>query len=154
MIPWTGAHQAPLSLGFSRPDYWNGLPCPPPGDLLNPGIKPRSPLLQADALLSEPPGKPLLWVKILLKSSSRWTHTEGKLNLARSPGQVPNHVPIALSPKTSPAGGPSPWHQHFMEGSRHSLTFGSQVSLLYPMPSESLQAQAAQKNPSMPRPGP
>ena len=56
--PMDCSPQAPLSLGFSRPDYWNGLPCPPPGDLLNPGIKPRSPLLQADALLSEPPGKP------------------------------------------------------------------------------------------------
>lgn len=79
---------------------------------------------------------------------------EGKLNPARSPDQVPNDVPRALSPETSPAGGPSLWHQHFMEGSRHSLTFGSQVSLLYPMPSESLQAQSAQKNPSIPRPGP
>ena len=44
--------------GFSRQDYWSGLPCPPPGHLSNPGIKPRSPVLQADSLLSEPPGKP------------------------------------------------------------------------------------------------
>ena len=36
---WTVAHQAPLSMGFSRQEYWSGLPCPPPGDLLNPGIK-------------------------------------------------------------------------------------------------------------------
>ena len=43
--------------GFSRQEYWSGLPCPPPEDLPNPGIKPRSPLLQADSLLSEPPGK-------------------------------------------------------------------------------------------------
>ena len=53
--PWT-AHQAPLSMGFSRQEYWSGLPFPPPGDLPNPGIKPRSPALQADALTSEPPG--------------------------------------------------------------------------------------------------
>ena len=57
--PWTVAHQAPLSMGFSRREYWSGLPFPSPGDLPNPGIKPGSPALQADALSSEPPGKPL-----------------------------------------------------------------------------------------------
>jgi len=56
--PWSIAHQAPLSMGFSRQEYWSGLPFPSPGDLPNPGIKPRSPTLQADALTSEPPGKP------------------------------------------------------------------------------------------------
>ena len=55
---WTVAHQAPLSMGFSRQEYWSGLPFPFPGDLPNPGIEPRSPALQADALTSEPPGKP------------------------------------------------------------------------------------------------
>ena len=40
--PWTLAHQAPLSMGFSRQEYWSGLPCPPPGDLPYPGIKPAS----------------------------------------------------------------------------------------------------------------
>ena len=45
-------------LGFSRQEYWSGLPCPPPGDLPNPGIEPRSPTLQADSSPSEPPGKP------------------------------------------------------------------------------------------------
>ena len=44
--------------GFSRQEYWSGLPCLPPGDLPNPGIRPRSPILQADSLLSEPPRKP------------------------------------------------------------------------------------------------
>ena len=44
--------------GFSRPEYWSRLPCPPPGDLTNPGIKPRSPTLQADSLPSKPSGKP------------------------------------------------------------------------------------------------
>ena len=43
--------------GFSRQEYWSGLPCPPPGDLLNPGIEPRSPALQVDSLPSEPPGE-------------------------------------------------------------------------------------------------
>ena len=56
--PWTIAHQAPLSMGFSRQEYWSGLPCPPPGDLPHPGIEPRSPALQADSLTAEPPGKP------------------------------------------------------------------------------------------------
>ena len=54
---WTVAHQTPPSMGFSRLEYWNGLPFPSPGDLPDPGIKPRSPTLQADALTSEPPGK-------------------------------------------------------------------------------------------------
>ena len=58
LTPWTVARQAPLFMGFSRQEYWSGLPCPPPGDLPNPGIKPRSPTLQADSLQSEPPGKP------------------------------------------------------------------------------------------------
>ena len=52
--PWTVAHQALLSMGFSRQGYWSGLPFPSPGDLLNPGIEPGSPALQADSLLSEP----------------------------------------------------------------------------------------------------
>ena len=56
--PWTVAYQAPLSMGFSRQEYWSGLPFPSPGDLPNPGIEPRPPALQADALPSEPPGKP------------------------------------------------------------------------------------------------
>ena len=50
---WTVAYQAPPSIGFSRQEYWNGLPLPSPGDLPNPGIEPRSPALQADALTSE-----------------------------------------------------------------------------------------------------
>ena len=48
---WTVARQAPLSMGFSQQEYWSGLPCLPPGDLPNPGTKPRSPALQADSLL-------------------------------------------------------------------------------------------------------
>ena len=53
--PWTVAHQSPPSMGFSRQEYWSGLPFPSPEDLPNPGIEPRSPALQADALTSEPP---------------------------------------------------------------------------------------------------
>ena len=50
--------QAPLIMGFTRQEYWSGLPVPSPRDLPNPGIEPRSPALQADSLASEPPGKP------------------------------------------------------------------------------------------------
>ena len=60
LTPWTIAHQTPLSTGFSRQEYWSGLPCPPPGDLPDPGIKPASPVspaLQVDSLSIEPPGK-------------------------------------------------------------------------------------------------
>ena len=54
--PWTVAYQAPPSVGFSRQEYWSGLPFPPPGDLPNPGIEPGSPALQADAVaFPEPP---------------------------------------------------------------------------------------------------
>ena len=54
---WAGylplSHRAPPSMGFSRQEYWSGLSCPPPGDLLNPGVKPRSPTLQAYSLPAE-----------------------------------------------------------------------------------------------------
>ena len=53
---WSVAHQTPLSKGFSRQEYWSGLPCPPPGNLLEPGIEPMSPALQAESLPMEPPG--------------------------------------------------------------------------------------------------
>ena len=52
VIPRTVVCQAPLSMGFSRQEYWSELPLPSPGDLTDPGIKPRSPVLQADSLLS------------------------------------------------------------------------------------------------------
>ena len=52
------AQQAPLSLGFSRQEYWMGLPFPSPGHLPDPGMEPVSPALQADSLLLAPPGKP------------------------------------------------------------------------------------------------
>ena len=57
VTPWTVAYQVPPSMGFSRQEYWSGAPFPSPGDLPDPGIEPGSPTWQADALLSEPPGK-------------------------------------------------------------------------------------------------
>ena len=56
--PGTVAHQAPLSMGFSRQEYWGGLPFPSPGDLPDPGIEPTSPELDEGLLPTEPPGKP------------------------------------------------------------------------------------------------
>ena len=53
VLTWTVACQAPLSMGFSRQEYWSGLPFPSPGDLSNPGIEPGSPALQADSLPTE-----------------------------------------------------------------------------------------------------
>ena len=57
--PWTVAHQAPLSMGFSRQEYWSGLPFPSPGDLLDPGIEPMSPALAGRFFTSESPGNSL-----------------------------------------------------------------------------------------------
>ena len=54
--PWTVAYQTPPSMGFPRREYWSGFPFPSPGDLPNPGMEPRSPVLQTDTLPSEPPG--------------------------------------------------------------------------------------------------
>ena len=67
--PWTVTYQAPLSMGFSRQEYWSGLPFPSPGDLPDPGVEPGSPALQANALNSEPPGKPYVGVFICKKNS-------------------------------------------------------------------------------------
>ena len=61
-ILWTVTLQALLSMGFSRQEYWNGLPCAPPGDLPNPGIEPGFPALQADSLPLVPPRKPIIVV--------------------------------------------------------------------------------------------
>ena len=69
--PWTVAHQAPLSMEFAGQDYWTGLPCPPPGDLPDPGFKPASlvsPALKVGSLPLVPPGKPLrMWIIQILK---------------------------------------------------------------------------------------
>ena len=60
--PWTVARQAPLSMGFSRQEYWSGLPFPSPGDLPDPGVEPKSPALQADSLLLTLEGSPYMCV--------------------------------------------------------------------------------------------
>ena len=78
--PWTVAHQAPPSMGFSRQEYWSGLPFPSPEDLPNPGIEPRSPALQADALTSEPP-----WIRVdELDSANHYIYHCGQESLRRN----------------------------------------------------------------------
>ena len=66
--PWTVARQAPLSVGFSRQEYWSGLPCPLPGDPPNPGIKPVSlkETWQAGSLLQWPPGNVLIYHRFVM----------------------------------------------------------------------------------------
>ena len=64
MTLWPIAHQATLSMGFFRQEYWNGLPFPSPGDLPDPGIKPESPALADGCFTPKPPGKPMTLGKI------------------------------------------------------------------------------------------
>ena len=61
--PWTAAHQASLSMGLPRQEYWSGLPFPPPRDLPDPGIEPVSPSLAGGFFTIEPPGLPYTTVK-------------------------------------------------------------------------------------------
>ena len=71
---WTVTLQAPLSMGFSRQEYWSGLPCTFPGNLCDPGIEPvspESPALQAYSLPIEPPGKPKIENVVVVQSPSR-----------------------------------------------------------------------------------
>ena len=85
-MPRTIAHQTPLPMAFSRPEYWSGLPCPSPGDLPNPRIEPMSPALQADSLSSEPPRKPCRGYYATYK-------TEGMGNRWQS--EYVEHLPMA-----------------------------------------------------------
>ena len=64
-LPWTVAHQAPLSMGFFRQKYWSGLPFPSPGNLPDAGIESGSPALQIDDLLTELLGKPLYYIYLV-----------------------------------------------------------------------------------------
>ena len=86
VTPWTVDHQAPPSMGFTKQEYWSGFPFPSPGYLPNPGIKPRSSTLQADALTSEPPGKPL-WELTQRKplEYKTWHHPTTSSTLCRMP---------------------------------------------------------------------
>ena len=73
--PWTVALQAPVSMGFSRQEYWSGLPFPPPGDLPDPEIKPQSTALQGESLPTELPGQPILFDKWIWIQLYGWRYT-------------------------------------------------------------------------------
>ena len=101
MTLWTTAHQAPLSVRFSRQENWSGLPIPPPGYLSDPGIKLTSPALQAGSLPSESPGRPgkppvnqLYSNNNKLKSLPTQQRMEGKSRRGVPPGGFPCHSPV------------------------------------------------------------
>ena len=74
VTPWIVTCQAPLSMEFSRQEYWSGLPFPPPGDLPNPGVKlvsPMSPVLAGGFFATETPGKPIYICITILKKTSK-----------------------------------------------------------------------------------
>ena len=83
---------------FSRPEYWSGQPFPSPGDLPNPGIKPRSSALQADSLLAEPPGKPKN-TGVGNPSLVQWIFLNQELNQLRSPTFQADSLPAKLPGK-------------------------------------------------------
>ena len=92
------AYQAPPSIGFSRQEYWRGLPFPSPADLPNAGIEPVSPALQTDTLLSEPPGKPNQFssVQSLSRVWCLWSHESQHARppcLSPTPGVHPDSRP-------------------------------------------------------------
>ena len=95
-ISWIIAHQTPLSMEFSTQEYWSGLPLPSPGDLPNPGIKPRSPALKADSLPSAPSGKPhyvyIYRLPLTLPIPPFWVITELQAELPLLPSSSPPAV--------------------------------------------------------------
>ena len=94
MTPWTVARQAPLSIGFSRPEYWSGLQFSSPGDLPNPGMEPVSPAFAGRFFTTEPPGKPkrnVSWLLTLLVEKVMAPHSNtlaGKIPWTEEPGRL------------------------------------------------------------------
>ena len=88
LTPWTLAHQAPLSMEFSRQEYWSGLPFPSPEDLPDPGIKPWSPALQADSLPLTHLGKPQSG-KIAQGQNSQWVRVHSPFTAPATPSCPP-----------------------------------------------------------------
>ena len=101
VTPWTVAHQAPLSMGFPRQEYWNGLRFPPPGDLCDPGIEPKSPSLPGGFFIIEPSRKPAhiagktsflgVPLRVFPKEHSIWIGGQVKFILT-SAGGVPSNA--------------------------------------------------------------
>ena len=84
VTPWTVACQAPLSMGFSRQEYWSGLPFPSPGDLPDPGIEPASPALQADSYQLSYEGSPSSVRSLKKQESSKKKSTSALLSMPKS----------------------------------------------------------------------
>ena len=108
VTPWTVARQAPLSMGISRQEYWSGQPCPPPGDLPDPGIEPLS--LRSPALVGKFPGSSAIWeaqythVVIVLKICiSLFQRKKKKKNLIQNmiSGHLPDKVLKCIVPNSS-----------------------------------------------------
>ena len=138
VISWTVPCQAPLSMGFSRQEYWKGLPFPSSRDLPDPGIRPGSPELQTDSLPSEPPEKPLKdmsdQISHSVVSDSLQPHesqharppcpspTSGVHSNSRPlsrwchPAISSSVVPFSSCPQSLPASGSFPVSQHFASG--------------------------------------
>ena len=93
MTPWIVAHQASLSMEFSRQEHWSGLPCPSPGDLPHPGIKPRSPALHADSLLSEPPGT---FIKGYTAAATAAAKSLSRVRLLVTPWTAAYQAPLSM----------------------------------------------------------
>ena len=107
--PWIVARQDPLSTGFSRQEYWSGLPCPPPGDLPDPGIElvsPVAPALQADSLPLSHRGAPEQWWEVPF-SHGLWSHLSNLGTKVPSWGSLPpQRSPAPTSGPQSGQGGP------------------------------------------------
>ena len=118
VTPWTVAYQASPSMGFSRQEYWSGLPFPSPGRLPDTGIKPGSPALEADALTSEPPGKPVKRGKfppLFLLNSCGWSNKNiGTRQIKRRKKKNKNQQPHF---------NPWVWRSHRNDQSRQFLYF-------------------------------
>ena len=103
MTPWIVSHQAPLSMGFSRQEYWSRLPFPSPGDLSNPGIKPASPALADRFFTTEPPVATFFQKKEKSKTAAKCPHYWAlPLRSAALQTQVETHLsikPVALQKK-------------------------------------------------------
>ena len=124
VTPWTVAHEFPLSMGFSRQEYWSGLPCPPPGNLPDPGIEPKSPALRTDSLPSEPPGKPSFFLKVMIISFPSFFYDLGYKNRcawSNFSSQVCSHTHWAGQERENGfVGGPLNSHA-FIPGTRESF---------------------------------
>ena len=93
---WTVACQAPLPMGFSRLEYWSGLPCPSPGDLLDPWTEPKSPVspaLQVNTLPTEPPGKPLWMIYVdLINYPWKKSYDQPRQHIEKQKHYFANHL--------------------------------------------------------------